>query len=48
LEYLTTNNYMYKDIVDEEFQHLFTFNFGVLVCGIRVALKKLVFLRTDH
>jgi hypothetical protein len=25
---LTTKNY--KDIIDEEFQHLFNFNFGIL------------------
>jgi hypothetical protein len=29
-------DYNYKNIVDEESQHLFNFNFGVLVCGIRV------------
>jgi hypothetical protein len=34
LEDLTTNNY--KDVVDEEFQNLFNFNFGVFVHGLRV------------
>jgi hypothetical protein len=37
LEDLTTNNYIY--IVSEEFQHLFNFNFRVLVRGIRVIAK---------
>jgi hypothetical protein len=41
LEDLTTNNYKYID--DEEFQHLFDFNFGVLVRGIRVVFNKVVF-----
>jgi hypothetical protein len=41
LEDLTINNY--KDNVDEEFQHLFNFNFGVLVPEIRVALNKVMF-----
>jgi hypothetical protein len=34
LEDLPSNNYI--NIVYEEFQHLFNFNFGVLVHGIRV------------
>jgi hypothetical protein len=38
LEDLTTSNYI--GIVDEEFQHLFNFNFGVLDRGIRAVFKK--------
>jgi hypothetical protein len=38
LEDLTTNNY--KDIFYKEFQHLFNFNFGVLVLEIRVVFNK--------
>jgi hypothetical protein len=46
LEDLTTNNYI--NIVDEEFQRLFNFNFEVLVRGIRVVFNKGMFLMTDH
>jgi hypothetical protein len=35
------------DIVGEEFQHLFNFNFGVLVRGFRVVFNKVVYLMTD-
>jgi hypothetical protein len=41
LEDLTTNNYKY--VVDEGFQHLFNFNFGILVREIRVVFNKIVF-----
>jgi hypothetical protein len=41
-----SNNYIH--IVYEEFQHLFNFNFGVLVREIRVMFNKVVFLLTDH
>ena len=44
LEDMPSNNYI--NIVDEELQHLFNFNFGVLVCGIRVIFKKVMFLVT--
>jgi hypothetical protein len=43
---LTTNSC--KDIVHEEFRHLFNFNFEVLVRGIRVVFNKVMFLVTDH
>jgi hypothetical protein len=46
LEDLSSNNYI--NIVYEEFQHLFYFNFGVLVRGIRVIFNKVMFLVTDH
>jgi hypothetical protein len=46
LEDLSSNNYM--NIVYKEFQHLFNFNFGVLVHGIRVIFNKVMFLVTDH
>jgi hypothetical protein len=36
------------DIVYEEFQYLFNFNFGVLVHGIRMIFNKVMFLVTDH
>jgi hypothetical protein len=39
---LNTNNY--KDIVDEEFQHLSNLKFGVLVRGIRVVFYKVTSL----
>jgi hypothetical protein len=38
----------YINIVYEELQHLFDFNFGVLVRGIRVIFNKVMFLVTDH
>jgi hypothetical protein len=37
-----------KYIVGKEFQHLFNFNFGVLVRGIGVVFNKVLFLMTDH
>jgi hypothetical protein len=43
---IPTDNYKY--IVDEEGQHLFNFNFRVLLRGIRVVFNKVVFLMTDH
>jgi hypothetical protein len=46
LEDLSSNSYI--NIVYEEFQHLFNFNFGVLVRGIRVIFNKVMFLVTDH
>jgi hypothetical protein len=45
LEDLTTN---YKDIVNEEFQHIFNFNFGVRVGGIRVVFNKVMLLMTGR
>jgi hypothetical protein len=46
LEDLPSNNYI--DIVYEEFQYLFNFNFGVFVHGIRVIFNKVMFLVTDN
>jgi hypothetical protein len=46
LEDLSSNNYL--NIVYEEFEHLFNFNFGVLVHVIRVIFNKVEFLVTDH
>jgi hypothetical protein len=46
LEDLHSNNYI--DIVYEEFQHLFNFNIGVLVRGMRVIFNNVMFLVTDH
>jgi hypothetical protein len=41
LEDLPSNNYI--DIVYEEFQNLFHFDFGILVRGIRVIFDKVMF-----
>jgi hypothetical protein len=38
----------YTNLAYEEFHHLFNFNFGVLVHGIRVTFKKVMFLMTVH
>jgi hypothetical protein len=46
LEDLPSN--IYINIVYKEFEHLFNFNFGVLMRGIRVIYNKVVFLVTDH
>jgi hypothetical protein len=46
LEDLPSNNYI--NIVSEEFQHIFNFNFEVLVHGIRVMFNKVIFLVTGH
>jgi hypothetical protein len=46
LEDLPANSH--TNIVYEEFQHLFNFNFGVLLRGIRVIFNKVMFLVTDH
>jgi hypothetical protein len=43
-------DFWYKDIVDEEFQHLFNFNFRVPVREIRVVSNKdlTIFSMTEH
>jgi hypothetical protein len=46
LEDLPSNNYI--NTVYGEFQHDFSFNFGVLVLAMRVIFDKVMFLVTDH